>query len=148
MSLRRHCHGSQEGGTALPESQPPKVGQGMARLPEWEELLSLAHQAVKKLAQGLLGEKAIMDREHLLLARMWRQVQEAQAAVASEELRVAEETKRLEERHHIYARDLEARLSGAEEILQQLSSERDTARTEVLELKEGRDIALAAVARA
>ena len=88
-----------------------------------------------------------MDRECLLLACAWRQVLEARAATASEGLRVAEETKRLEERHRDHARDLEARLSNAEK-LEQLCSELNTARAEALELKEGRDVALAAVAQA
>ena len=91
----------------------------MERLPGSAELLSSAHQAVDRLAQGLLREKAVMDRERLLLAGAWRQVQEARAAVASKGLRAAEEAKGLEERHRDHGHDLEARLSGAEEKLEQ-----------------------------
>ena len=114
----------------------------MVRPPESEELLSLAHQAVDRLSQGLLGEKAAMDRERLLHVGAWCQIQEARATATSDELRAVEEIKRLEECHCIHARDLEVSLSDVEEKLQQLSSEWDTARAEVLELTEGCDVAL------
>ena len=48
--------------------------QPLVRLPESAELLSSAHQAVDRLALGLLREKAAMDSECLLLAGAWRLV--------------------------------------------------------------------------
>ena len=92
-----------------------------------------------------MREKATTDRERLLLAGTWRQVQEGRTAAVSKGLRAEEETKGLEERHRDHARDLESRLSSAEEKLEQLCSEQDTACTEVLGLKEGHDVALPAM---
>ena len=85
-----------------------------------------------------------MDKERLLLAGAWHQVQEHRAVTTSDELNTAEETKRLEERHRDHARDLEARLLSVGEELAQLRCKRDAVRAEMLGLKEGHDAALAA----
>ena len=111
------------------------------------ELLSLAHHAVDRLAQGFLRGKIEMDKERLLLAGTWCQVQVDRATAVSDELCAAEETKRLEEHQRDHARDLDARLFSPGEELAQLHSERDAVRAEMLGLKEGRDAALAAFAQ-
>ena len=93
-------------------------------------------------------EFALTQQNQLLLAGAWREVQEARATTAREKLRVADETRRLEERGRDHARDLEARLSSAEEKLERLGGELGAARAEVLEMKEGCNAALVAVAQA
>ena len=108
------------------EDQSAEARREMMLPPGPAGLLSSAHGAVDWLAQGLLRERVEMDRERRLLASTWQEVQEARAMTAREKLHVEEEARRLEERGCDHARDLEARLSSAE----------------VLELKEGRNIAL------
>ena len=83
-----------------------------------------------------------MDRERLLLVGAWREVQAARDTTACEKLRVEEEARTLEEHGRNHARDLEARLSSAEEKMEQLGGELGAARAEVLELKEGCKVAL------
>ena len=78
-----------------------------------------------------------MDRERLLLQDAWRRVQDGRAEVASGELHVAEETQKLERRHHVRALDLEAQLSSAEKRLEQVEGELRAARAKELELKGG-----------
>ena len=130
------------------EDRSAEAGREMTLPPRLAGLLSSAHEAVDRLAQGHMREKTEVDREHLLLAGAWREVQEARATTASERLRVAEETRRLEERGSDHASDLEARLSSAEEKLARLDGELGAARAKVLELKEGHNVALVAVAQA
>ena len=107
----------------------------MGRPLESMELLSLANQAIDRLAQGFLREKAEMDKERLLFAGAWCQDQEDRAATASDEQHAAEEIRRLEEHHRDHARDFDARLFGAGEELAQLRGERNAVRAEMLGLK-------------
>ena len=88
-----------------------------------------------------------MDRERLLLAGAWRKVQEARATTVREKLCVAEEARRLEERGPDHARDLEARLSSAEEKRERLGGKLGAARAQVSELKEGRNASLVVAAQ-
>ena len=109
-----------EGDVAHWEERPADIAQGTALPSELEGLLLSSPDAVDQLTRGLLREKDEVNQECLLLQDAWRQVREGRAEVASGELRVAEETQKLEERYCDRVHDLEAQLSSAEKRLEQL----------------------------